>query len=358
LCEDCRTGLPLLKVMDHIEPGIVDWTRVLLEPKSIFERTANCNYACDLARSVPGIKLVGIAGSDLSAGSPKLTLAIWWQLMRKDMMRFLDALDVDAEHVRAWANAKVKSAGCGLQMSRFSDPMLASGTFLLTLLGAVAPECVNKKMGTLGTTRREAELNARYAVSAAHKMGCRVFILWEDIVQVRPKMMLSLLAAALTVDMQRSGLTKHNVLEKIGILSDVDTALEKPVDPPPRLRKRRPRKDGLLRRMWAALLRLLTGDITEETVPLSSCHVVDSSVDPRAAAAMVVAEPLPEDAPVALRLPPVDGHHSERPPPPPGPPPARMEAELPSGWEEHANRHGLVYYHHVGTGETSWTRPR
>ena len=42
------------------------------------------------------------------------------------------------------------------------------------------------------------------AVSSAHKMGLQVFLVWEDIVQVRPKMMLCLLAAAMAEDLRRT----------------------------------------------------------------------------------------------------------------------------------------------------------
>ena len=45
LREDCRSGLVLLRVEDHLQPGLVDWTKVQMKPKSIFERIGNCNQA-------------------------------------------------------------------------------------------------------------------------------------------------------------------------------------------------------------------------------------------------------------------------------------------------------------------------
>ncbi len=46
-------------------------------------------------------------------------------------------------------------------------------------------------------TEEEKELNAKYAISAARKLGCSLFLLWEDIVEVKPKMILSFLATVM-----------------------------------------------------------------------------------------------------------------------------------------------------------------
>ena len=52
----------------------------------------------------------------------------------------------------------------------------------------MAPDCVVAKEVLSGATERECTLNARYAISCAHKMGCRVFLTYEDIVQVDSKL--------------------------------------------------------------------------------------------------------------------------------------------------------------------------
>ena len=107
------------------------------------------------------------------------------------------ALDTDEKDILAWANRKVAGAGSPLQISSLRDPSLRSGVFLLTLLRAVAPECVDAAEVLGGTTAEECKLNAKYAISCAHKMGCRVFATWEDIVEARAarKLPLCLLVA-------------------------------------------------------------------------------------------------------------------------------------------------------------------
>ena len=41
---------------------------------------------------------------------------------------------------------------------------------------------------------RDKALNAKYAISCARKLGCTVFLLWEDIVEVHPKMVMVFVA--------------------------------------------------------------------------------------------------------------------------------------------------------------------
>lgn len=57
-------------------------------------------------------------------------------------------------------------------------------------------------IATPGGTAEERKLNARLAVSCARKAGCMVFLLWEDITECKPKMLLVLLATLMQKDLQ------------------------------------------------------------------------------------------------------------------------------------------------------------
>jgi plastin-1 len=46
---------------------------------------------------------------------------------------------------------------------------------------------------------QEKQDNAKYVIGCARKMGCTVFLLWEDIVEQKPKMLLTFLAAVMQV---------------------------------------------------------------------------------------------------------------------------------------------------------------
>ena len=239
LFDDCRTGLPFLRVLDHLCGALaaeraaaaeaahgsvppptprVCWERVHLRPRSVYERIENCAHMLDVAAQM-GLKVVSIGGKAIAEGSPKLTLAIAWQLMREDTTRFLRTLAMDERDILCWANYRVRtgastaasggapssSADCSevLQVRRFADPALTSGVFMLQLLTAVGAECVNATAVLPGATPDECEANARYAISCAHKMGCRVFCAWEDLVQLRPKMVMCMLASVMVEDTRR-----------------------------------------------------------------------------------------------------------------------------------------------------------
>ena len=79
-------------------------------------------------------------------------------------------------------------------MSSFKDSSLQNGIFLIELIDAIRPGTVNFSLVNKGQTAEEQIMNAKYAISLARKIGCCIFILWEDIVQVNPKMILTFVA--------------------------------------------------------------------------------------------------------------------------------------------------------------------
>ena len=128
----------------------------------------------------------GIGGKDIADGTPKLVLALLWQLMRAHGLKLLGELGVTEADILAWANRRVAAAGKVAQrIETFSDPSLQSGVFLLELLAAVGPECAAAERILAGDSADEQRLNATLAISWAHKMGCTVFATWEDLVRGR-----------------------------------------------------------------------------------------------------------------------------------------------------------------------------
>ena len=70
---------------------------------------------------------------------------------------------------------------------------------LAAVPGAIAPECVDAAEVLAGATAQDCKLNAKYAISCARRMGAMVFMLWEDITEVRPKMILVFLATVMSL---------------------------------------------------------------------------------------------------------------------------------------------------------------
>ena len=197
-----RDGLLVLQLMDAIKPGVVDWAKVTKKPKNVHAKVINCNYAVQLGKTAFGFSLVGIQGKDLQDGIIKLVLALTWQLMRYHVIKFLSSVtgkSLTEKDVVDWANGKVGDTAAPI--TKLSDGSIASGIYILKLIKAIAPRAVSDEQITAGKTPEERKLNARLAVSCARKAGCMVFLLWEDITDCKPKMLLILFATLMQLDL-------------------------------------------------------------------------------------------------------------------------------------------------------------
>lgn len=52
-------------------------------------------------------------------------------------------------------------------------------------------------------------LNAKYTISIARKLGATIFVVWEDITEVKPKIMFVLIASFMLLDKQRRKLQRE-----------------------------------------------------------------------------------------------------------------------------------------------------
>jgi hypothetical protein len=74
---------------------------------------------------------------------------------------------------------------------------------LLQLLYACRPDVVQIGHVAPGDTPDQVESNAKYALSVARRLGCSLSLVWEDIVEVQPRMLLVLLASLMYLDSRR-----------------------------------------------------------------------------------------------------------------------------------------------------------
>ena len=49
------------------------------------------------------------------------------------------------------------------------------------------------------------EDNAKYVISLARKIGCCIFMVWEDIIELHPKMIFALMATLMHLDLLKNG---------------------------------------------------------------------------------------------------------------------------------------------------------
>ncbi|XP_076886671.1 fimbrin-5-like [Bidens hawaiensis] len=199
--EDIRNGWVLLEVLDKLAPGSVVWKQASKPPiKMPFRKVENCNQVVRIGKEL-NFSLVNVAGDDIVSGNKKLIIAFLWQLMRFSMLQLLRNLrthgqgkEITDADILQWANMKVKQSG-KTQMDSFKDKRLSDGVFFLELLSAVKKRVVNWGLVTKGATEEDKKLNATYIISVARKLGCSIFLLPEDIMEVNPKMILILTAS-------------------------------------------------------------------------------------------------------------------------------------------------------------------
>ncbi|PHU12975.1 Fimbrin-3 [Capsicum chinense] len=211
LFEDVRNGWILLEVLDKVSPGSVNWKHATKPPiKMPFRKVENCNQVVRIGKQLK-LSLVNVGGNDFVQGNKKLILAFLWQLMRFNMLQLLKNLrsrfrgkEITDADILMWANKKVKNTGRKSKMESFKDKSLSSGLFFLELLSAVEPRVVNWNLVTKGESDEEKKLNATYIISVARKLGCSIFLLPEDIMEVNQKMILTLTASIMYWSLQQT----------------------------------------------------------------------------------------------------------------------------------------------------------
>ncbi|OQE41798.1 hypothetical protein PENCOP_c004G07390 [Penicillium coprophilum] len=199
LFDDLRDGSVLLQAYDKVIPGSVNWKHVNKPPASggelmRFKAVENTNYSIELGK-FNGFSLVGVQGADITDGQRTLTLGLVWQLMRRDITNTLSALAqrlgkreiTDTEMIR-WANDMSSSGGKSSTIRSFKDKSIGSGIFLLDVLNGMKSSYVDYDLVTPGRTDEEAYANAKLSISIARKMGATIWLVPEDICQVRSRL--------------------------------------------------------------------------------------------------------------------------------------------------------------------------
>lgn len=199
LFDDLRDGTVLLQAYDKVIPGSVSWRHVNRPPVSgnemlRFKAVENTNYATELGKHI-GFSLVGVQGADITDGQRTLTLGLVWQLMRRDITNTLSTLAqrmgkreiTDTEMIH-WANDMSRKGGSGSSIRNFKDSSIGSGRFLLDVLHGMRSSYVDYDIVTPGRTDDEAYANAKLSISIARKLGATIWLVPEDICQVRSRL--------------------------------------------------------------------------------------------------------------------------------------------------------------------------
>ncbi|XP_061690935.1 plastin-3-like isoform X1 [Syngnathoides biaculeatus] len=211
---DLQDAMAILQLYEKSKVP-VDWdNRVNLPPfKAVggghLKKIENCNYAVELGKKEAGFSLVGIAGQDLYDGNSTLTLALVWQLMRRYTLNVLEDLGdgevVGEDLIITWVNKTLSDAGKTSSIKSFKDKSLNTSLPVLDLIEAIQPGSVNFELVQKENLTDEDKLkNSKYAISMARKIGAKVYALPEDLVEVNPKMVMTIFACLMGRGMKRA----------------------------------------------------------------------------------------------------------------------------------------------------------
>lgn len=189
LYQDSKNGLLLLKAIDKVKPGNIDWKKVDRKCKNNFTTRTNCGEAVNAAKKC-NFSIVGIGGQDINEGNKKCILAVVWQLMRAHSLQIIG--DKTEKELIDWANGRVAEE---YKVTGLKDKRLSTGLFWIDLLKSIEERIIDWELVYKDAEDDEKKmLNAKYALSICRKLGGTVFLVWEDIVEVKPKLLLTFLA--------------------------------------------------------------------------------------------------------------------------------------------------------------------
>ena len=190
LYEESKDGILLLRTIEKIRPGIINWKIIDKKPNNPFKQTVNCNEVIDSSKKA-NYHIVGIGGGDIRDGNKKYILAIVWQMMRDHSLQVIG--NKSEEELIAWGNERVDDS---LKVKSLKDKKLGNSLYFINIMKSIEPRSINWEIVVTDKDDDESKQNnAKYAISIARKLGATVFLVWEDITEVKSKLLLTLLAS-------------------------------------------------------------------------------------------------------------------------------------------------------------------
>jgi plastin-1 len=105
------------------------------------------------------------------------------------------------EELIEWANSKIPEER---RIKNLKEKKLGDGLFWIDLLAAIEPRCIRWDLIIKeNPSDKDREMNAKYALSVARGLGAMIFVVWEDITEVKSKLLLTFLASLYEVAQTR-----------------------------------------------------------------------------------------------------------------------------------------------------------
>lgn len=178
-------------VEERVKPGCVNWKIVDEKTKNPFKKGVNCNEAVDAAKK-SGYKIIGIGGGDIRNGNKQYILAIIWQIMREHTLQIIGGKS--EEELVAWGNSKQDKEED--KIANLKDKKLETSLWWINIVKGIDERIIDWDIVVKEPANDEDKAtNAKYALSLARCLEALVFCVWEDLKDVKPKMLLTLLAS-------------------------------------------------------------------------------------------------------------------------------------------------------------------
>lgn len=103
----------------------------------------------------------------------------------------------DSEIIQ-WVNSTLQGAHKASKISGFNDPTLTNSIAVIDLVDAIRPNVVDYKNVSHDDTAEAKLLNAKYALSVAKKIGATTYAFPEDLVEVKPTIVMTTFASLMT----------------------------------------------------------------------------------------------------------------------------------------------------------------
>ncbi|XP_028399055.1 plastin-2-like isoform X2 [Dendronephthya gigantea] len=202
LFSDLADGIALAQLFEQIKPGVVKWKSITMPPfpklSGKMKKLENCNYVVTVADELK-LSVVGIGGQDIYEGSKKLILGLVSQAMHFYTLSLLQTIagsdkPVKDEQIINWVNEKLQQRDKASKVANFKDPTIGSSQAIIDLIDSIKPKSVYYPAVQTTDTDEAKFSNAKFAISMARKVGARIYALPEDIVEVNPKMVMTIFA--------------------------------------------------------------------------------------------------------------------------------------------------------------------
>ncbi|KAK3753037.1 hypothetical protein QZH41_014993 [Actinostola sp. cb2023] len=229
LYTDLYDGHVLFQLYDRIHPGVVHWDKVASREAcrskygGNIKRIENCNYALEIGKNEPmNLKLVAIGGQDsgksLDARNNGTSPALMWQMMRAYTLSILSNLGSpalkDANEIIEWVNKQLTKGKKRNTIKDFKDPSISTSLAVIDLIDCISSKVIKYTDLETGDSEEEKLKNARYALSLARRIGAQIYALPEDLVEVKPKMVLTVFACLMACALKKENY--HNAKKKAG----------------------------------------------------------------------------------------------------------------------------------------------